>query len=235
MPNRALLRAGAIAALAGAIAQLLATVFEPRRGDGLAEDLRVVAASALWDYDRLLDLIGLFLTVGALSVVARTFTEAPGRDWARVGQPFLVLMGALGASAVLAGANLKEVADSWAEATPAARQSYAAAFDAATNWTDALFFGAFMALGLYLATLAAAILTARVYARWIGWASAVSAGLVLSGNLLLLAADEAFVAVLAGFALFLVVLLALGAAMVRLAVPQERSPWASRSTVGFGL
>ena len=30
-------------------------------------------------------------------------TRLPGRDWARVGQPFLVLMGALGAGAVLAG------------------------------------------------------------------------------------------------------------------------------------
>ena len=63
-----------------------------------------------------------------------------------------------------------------------------------------------MALGLYLATLAAAILTGGVYARWIGWALGRQRRLVLSGNLLLLASDDAFVAVLAGFALFLVVL-----------------------------
>ncbi len=89
--------------------------------------------------------------------------------------------------------------------------------------TDALFFGAFLALGLYLATLAAAILSGSVYARWIGWASAVGAVLVLSGDLLLLVSEDAFVAVLLGFAIFLVVLAALGVALWRLAAPQPRT------------
>ncbi|HEV8649930.1 MAG TPA: hypothetical protein VG276_11130 [Actinomycetes bacterium] len=40
-----------------------------------------------------------------------------------------------------------------------------AAFAAASQTTDAFFFGAFMAMGLYLATLAAAILAGGVYAR----------------------------------------------------------------------
>jgi hypothetical protein len=215
MASERILRIGAVAAFAGALAQLLATVLEPQRSDALEKDIRLIAGSALWTPDRLLDLIGVLLTVGALAIVARTFGEGSGRDWARVGQPFLVLMGALGAVAVLAGANLKEIADSWADATPAERLSYVAAFDAASNWTDALFFGAFMALALYLATLAAAILTGGAYARWIGWAAAVSAALVLAGDLLLLASDWAFAAVLLGFAIFLVVLVALGVALWR--------------------
>jgi hypothetical protein len=53
------------------------------------------------------------------------------------------------------------------------------------------------------------------YARWFGWASVVSAALVLSGGLLVLASNAAFVAVLARFVLFMVVLVALGVSMWR--------------------
>src|SRR5262249_56477594 len=137
-----------------------------------------------------------------VTVVGCTFAEGPEREWARIGQPFLVLMAALGAGAVFAGANMKELANAWAGAVPHAQQSYLAAFDASRNAKDDLFFGAFLALGIYLATLAVAILAGRVYARWIGWAAAFSAALVLAGDLLLLAADAAFVAVIVGFGLF---------------------------------
>ena len=215
MDDRRLYRIGALAAIAGAVAQLVATVLEPDSSGDLAEAVRVVADSGFWNGDRLLDLIGVFLTVAALTVVGRSLAEGSGREWARVGQPFLVLMGALGAGAVLAGANMKEMANAWAGAAPHAQQSYLAAFDASRNAKDDLFFGAFLALGLYLATLAFAILSGRVYARWIGRAAALSAALVLAGDLLLLASDAAFVAVLVGFGLFMVVLIALGVSMWR--------------------
>ena len=61
---------------------------------------------------------------------------------------------------------MKELADSWADASGGAEQAYLANFDAAGNLTDDLFFAAFLALGLYLTALAAAILTGGVYARW---------------------------------------------------------------------
>jgi len=222
MNYRRLLRIGAVAAVAGALAQVAATVLEPDRSGEPGEAIRTVARSGIWTLDRLLDLVGLFLTVGALAVVGRTFTGRPGKDWARVGQPFLVLLGALGASAILAGATLKEVADAWATAGPAAKPAYLAAFDVTSQTTDAFFFGAFMAMGVYLATLAAAILVGGVYARWIGWASAASALLVLVGDLLVLAAEPAFVAVLVGFLLFMAVLVALGVTMWR-----QAARWAS--------
>ncbi len=99
--------------------------------------------------------------------------------------------------------------------SPQAKQSYLAAFDTTTSLTDALFFGAFMAMGLYLAALATAILTQGVYRRWIGWVSAVSAGLVLSGDLLVLVSESAFIAVLVGYVLYKAVLIALGVSMWR--------------------
>jgi hypothetical protein len=220
--DRHLLRVGAVAALMGAAAQVVASILEVDAGDDPAKAIRVVADSGFWNGDRLLDLVGVFLTVGALTVLGRTFAGGPAREWARVGQPFLVLMGALGAGAVVAGANLKEIADAWAGAAPQARQSYLAAFDAAQQRPDDLFFCAFMALGLYLGTLAAAILVGELYRRWLGWAAAASAVLVLTGDLLELLADAAFVAVLAGFVLFLVVLVAAGASMWRAAASRPR-------------
>jgi hypothetical protein len=120
---------------------------------------------------------------------------------------------------------LEEVADAWVAAGPQAKQSYLAAFDTTTSLTEALFFGAFMAMGLYLAALATAILTQGVYRRWIGWVSAVSAGLVLSGDMLVLVSESAFIAVLVGYVLYKVVLIALGVSMWRQApgAPQPRA------------
>ena len=145
--NRQLLRLAAVAAVSGALAQLVATVLEPEVGDNAREAIRTVAESGVWTAGRLVDLIGVLLTVGALTIVGRTFADGPGRDWARAGQPFLVLMGALGAGAVVAGATLKDVADAWVAAAPQAKASYLVVFDSATNLTDALFFAAFLAMG----------------------------------------------------------------------------------------
>jgi hypothetical protein len=216
MNDSYLLRVGAVAAVAGAGASLVATVLEPDWGGDPGEAIRVVADSGFWTGGRLLDLIGLFLTVGALTVVGRTFAKGSGGDWARAGQPFLLLLGALGAGAILTGANLEEVADAWVAAGPQAKQSYLAAFDTTTSLTEALFFGAFLAMGLYLAALATAILTQGVYRRWIGWTSAASAVLVLSGDLLVLVSESAFIAVLVGYVLYKAVLIALGVSLWRL-------------------
>jgi hypothetical protein len=213
--NHRLLKIGAVAAVVGALMQVAATVLEPDSSGESEAAMGALTGSSIWILDRALDLVGLFLIVGALAVVGHTLRGRPGADWARVGQPFLVLLGALGASAVTTGAVLKELADAWAIAEPDAKPAYLAVFDATRQTTDNLFFAAFLALGLYLATLAPAILTRSVYARWIGWASAASALLVLGGNFLVLAADAAFLAVLAGFGLFNVVVVALGLTLWR--------------------
>jgi hypothetical protein len=124
-------------------------------------------------------------------------------------------MSALGASAVVTQAAMKELADNWAGAAPASRQPYLAAFHALSTMADDLFFAAFLAFGLYLAALSTAILTGRLYARWIGWAAAVAAAAILVGNLTQLVAEPAWLGVLAGFAVAMVAQLALGVAMWR--------------------
>ncbi len=91
--NNDLLRIGAVAAVAGAASQLVAWALEPELGDDPAKAIRVVAANDFWTGDHLLHLIGIFLTVGALTLVGRSLGEGAGREWAHVGQPLLVLMG----------------------------------------------------------------------------------------------------------------------------------------------
>ncbi len=213
--NYRLLRIGAVAAVAGAAAQLVAWTLEPELSSDPAQAVGVVAGSDLWTGGRLLDLIGVFLTVVALTVVGRTLGAGAAREWARVGHPLLVLMGALGASGIAVGAIMKDLASSWRDAAPGATQAYLATFDAAGKANEALIWCALLALGLYLATLAVGILTGRVYARWIGWAAAASAVSLLAGDLLELVVDLSFVLVLAGFALFLVTQIALGVSMWR--------------------
>lgn len=191
-------------------------MFEPDWGGDPRDAVRVVTASRIWDADRLVDLIGVLLTLGALTIAGRMFAGA-GREWARIGQPFLVLMAATGAGAVIANAVMKDLANSWQRAPTDLRAPYLAVFDSAQNLAEDMFFVAFLALALYLAGLAAAILTEPVFPPWIGWAALVDAGLIGLGDLLSIVADAAFFAVLAGFALFLVILVALGAVMWRTA------------------
>jgi hypothetical protein len=224
MDDRRLLRLAAVAAVLGALAQVAAGLLEPDLGGDPAEAIRVVADSGLWIGDRLLDLVGLFLTVAAFTVVGHTFGEGPGTRWARVGQPFLVLMGALGAGGIVSAAVMKEVADIWVTTPPGARQPYLASFHATSTATEDLIWVALLALGLYLTVLAAAILSGGVYERWIGWVSAVGAVLLLGGEMLELVFEAAFVAVLAGFVLCMAVLIALGVSMWRrAAAPRPRA------------
>ena len=215
MDDRRLLRLAAVAAVVGALAQVAAGLLEPDLGDDPADAIRVVADNSIWIGGQLLDLVGLFLTVAAFTVVGHTLAEGPGTRWARVGQPFLVLMGALGAGGIVSGAVMKDVADTWAATPPGAREPYLASFHATSIATEDLIWVALLALGVYLTVLAAAILSGSVYARWIGWTSAVGALLLLSGELLELVFDAAFVAVLAGFVLCMTVLVALGVSMWR--------------------
>jgi hypothetical protein len=232
MTHRRLFRIAAIAAITGALAQVAATVLEPGRSDVPGQAIRATATSGIWTFDRLLDLTGLFLVIGALAVADRMFTGGPGMVWSRAGRPFLAILGSLGGSAVVTGAVLKNVADAWVTAGTPGQPGYVAAYDAVSQLTDALFFAAFLAMSAYLATLAAAILTGGAYARWIGWAGAAGAILVLAGDLLVLVIAAAFIAELLGFALFLLVTAAMGITMWR---QVRRTPTAADQGAGSAV
>ncbi len=198
----------------------MAGLLEPDWGGDPGEAIRVVADSGFWIGDRLLDLVGLFLTVAALTVVGHTFAEGRGDGGLVSASP----SSSSWARSERAGLSplrvMKDVADTWVATRRRQRSSRISprsTLRAAA--TEDLIWVALLALGLYLTVLAAAILSGGVYARWIGWVSAVGAVLLLGGELLELVFEAAFVGVLAGFVLFMVVLIALGVSMWRQAAP----------------
>jgi hypothetical protein len=203
------LRIGAVAGVLGAGAQLVAGLVETDWGGQPAGAVARVAGSSFFTGDRLLDLIGLFLTLFMLAVVASTLRGSDTRGWGAVSEPLLAFWGAVGAAAILVGATLKDAADSWQQNSSGARTAYLAAFDVTARATEDLFFGTFVALGLYLACLAAAVLASSIYPRPAGWAMIVISVLLIGGNLLSLVVEAAFALVLValvGFAGLLVAL-----------------------------
>jgi hypothetical protein len=212
MTTSSQLRLGGSAAVVGAVAQFVATVQEPDWGGEPAKAVSVVSGSGLWIANRLVDLIGLLLTVLALTIVGQTLAGT-GRLWARIATPFLVLMACLGAGAILGNAVMLDLADKYEHADASARQMYLVAFDATSRMTENLFFGAFLAMSIYVAALAPAILRGEVFWRRLGWACGLSAILLLGGNLLSILFEPAYFGLLAGYALFLVVVVVLGISM----------------------
>lgn len=133
-------------------------------------------------------------------------------------------MGGLGCAAIATGAAMKDAATRWQHATTEAASTHLVSFDTLRGVTENLFFVAFLCLGVYLAVLCVGVLTTAVFARWMGACAGAAGVLILLGNLLSLAFD-AFVLVLAGFAFFLVAVVALGISLWRVDVPARgRAP-----------
>ena len=215
MNSNHLLRIGGAAAILAVIVQLAAAMLEPIRDGDTDKAIRTIAESGAWTGRWLVHLAGIVLIVIAVAVVTRTFSEGRAKEWARVGQSLFVIAGTLGVAEVLVGGSTKHLADGWAVAAPGQKLSYRAAFEGAWNATVALDFGALILLSLYIATLAAAILTGDVYARWVGWTSAVAAPLLFVGMLLELRSPVGTAVGVVGNLLVFVVLIALGLSMWR--------------------
>jgi hypothetical protein len=210
-----LLRVGAVAGVLGASAQFVAGWVETDWDGPPTEAATRVANSSFFTGDRLLDLIGLFLTLLMLAVVASTLRESTTHGWTAVPEPLLAFWGALGAAAILIGATLKDAADSWLQNSSGGRAAYLATFDVTARATEDLFFGTFVALGLYLACLDGAVLSNNRYPRPIGWAMIVISTLLIFGNLLSLVAETAFLLVLVALVGFAGLLVALAVVLWR--------------------
>jgi hypothetical protein len=158
MTSQMILRVGAVAALGSAAGQLVPGVLLPDEGRTAGHAVSVIAGNEVWTAARVIALAGVILTIVALSVVARTFTTGSGKEWAGVGLPLIVLAGGLASAHSLIAISHKALAESWATAPPGMRGPYLAAFDASWSASNVLANGADVLLGVYLITLAAAIL-----------------------------------------------------------------------------
>jgi hypothetical protein len=215
MNSTQFLRIGAVAAVLGVIVQFAAAILEPARIGDADEAIRTVSELGTWPVRWLVHLTGIVLLISAVAIVTRTFSEGRGREWARIGLPLFVVAGTLGVAEVVVGGSVKDLADGWASAAPGEKLPYLASFESSWNATVALDFGALFVLGVYLGTLAAAILAGSTYARWLGWMCALAAPLLTVGIVLELRSVVGTALTLVGNVLFFVVLIGLAVSMWR--------------------
>jgi hypothetical protein len=221
MNGNLLLRIGAVAAVLAVIAQLAAAMLEPGRVGDADKAIRKISEMDDWTVRWLVHTTGILLIIAALSIVTRTFSAGPGKEWSRTGVPLIATAGALGVAEVLVGASTKDLADGWAAAAPGANSAYFAAFEGAWDVTVNLDFGAIVVFSLYQLTLAAAILSSTMYRRWLGWASALGGVLALFGIVVELWSPVGTALDAVGALVFFVVLIALGVAMWRRAAVSD--------------
>jgi hypothetical protein len=225
MMTPTILRVGALAAIFSVIGQVTSVVLSPDwSGPPDVGAASVVRAADIWMAWSLIKLVGILLTVPALTIMLRTLDGTEGGEWSRVCLPLAIVAVALGSVETLIGGSLVNVADAAAGASPAARAGYLAAFDATRNASDFVDFGAVMALGMAFLLLATAILVSRVYARAIGWSCAAAAGLVIVGLLGGLVGADTGLLVYAGTILIAIALVALAASMWRRAARLHDAP-----------
>ena len=133
MNSNHLLRIGAVAAVLGVIVQLAAAMLEPGRVGDADKAIRKISEMDAWTVRWLVHTTGILLIIAALSIVTRTFSAGPAKEWSRIGVPLIAIAGALGVAEVLVGASTKDLADGWAAAAPGANSAYFAAFEGAWN------------------------------------------------------------------------------------------------------
>lgn len=177
--SRALLRTGAVCALAGTLANIAATA---GHGDlpeaGTAAELAFVAERASWSHVHLLSIVGVLLWLAGFVALAQSLRGTPAAALGR-----LALASAyVGASVHVVffsidGYALERTADAWAAATGAQQAELLQAGHLVLLLQNSQFVSAiaFM-LGLPFALFGLAVARSGTYPAWLGW------GAVLAGS-----------------------------------------------------
>lgn len=179
MPERSVLRAGAMAAVVGAILALVFNILHPRATDAIDDpeaELRLVADSGIWLFDHVALLVAVLLAFFGLWAISRSFGREPAVSWARVA----FVSAVVGATVLLVtlgidGIGTKVMADEWAAAGGG---SDTAAFFAARAVSETGF-GLFTVsiLAFFAVTpvlFGVAVLGDDTYPTWLGWAAVLS-------------------------------------------------------------
>jgi len=226
--NRALHRAGSVAAIGGVAAALVQTAIDPGIPDDPREAIRQAAGGRLLATSRLLDVAAFLLLLTAVAIVTGTFSQERAKGWARAGVAMFAVSAGAGAIATMVVGALPDVAKAWADGPAGLKAGYVAAFDALSNVSGGIFAVSWMALAMFGLLYAAAMRAEGTFARWPPWvsmASAVSAltALVLGTGFQL---DIAFAFLVLGLLLSYLVIVTLGVRLWRSG--RARQPAASR-------
>ncbi len=177
MPERKLLRIGAVSAIVGAILAIVFNILHPRNlgPPDMEALLRMIADSTIWVGDHIGIIIVILLFLGGLTALYRSITGEPGAAWARLGFVAVLLSSTLGViTFAIDGLAMKEVAAAWANA-PAAEKAVtflvAAGLEHVSFSLFSIWIFAFWGVTFILYGLAVAL--SDVYPRWLGWVALV--------------------------------------------------------------
>ena len=205
MPDRTLLRIGAVLAIVGAIAYFIGnTLTGSANPFDTAALLQEAAESTTSVGGRLLEFVGYALVVGALVALYRSITEAPGAALAQLG--FASALVALAAFVVwlgIQGIATKEVAEAWVNTLAEEKAAAFRVAEALQHIVVGVVGLGSMLFGTAILLYGLAVALSNIYPRWLGWvAVVVGLGAAVAGLLLFLIGASGGNALLIPFALF---------------------------------
>ena len=177
MLHRSVLRAGAGAAMVGAVLGIVFNVLHPRGSftDATGE-LSLVAGSPIWLFDHFMLLWAVLISLAGLVVIALSFASEPAASWGRVAAFVAAASGGLGLTLIaLDGMATSTAAEAWSAAQ--SPENLGAGLAVATIGVS-LFTGLmFTFFGLTPVLIGMAVLNSAEYPRWLGYL-AVGSGIL---------------------------------------------------------
>ena len=224
LPERGLLRLGAVSGVLGVIAALVQSFIDPSYPDDPGEAIQQASLSHFLTFSRVLDMTAFLLLLVGVSVITSAFPAARSAAWARLARILFTVSAAAGAIATMIVGSLPDIAQSWAEATPASKPGYVAVYDALGNASGGVFAVSWVALGFFGVVFGVAIWRSGVFSKTLAGVS-VASGVALVGAIVVGIAfqvDAAFLLLILGLLLSYVVIVASSVKVWRLAGVSER-------------
>jgi hypothetical protein len=177
--DRAVRRAGAGAAMAGAVLGIIFNLLHPRGGvSDAASELNLVAGSPIWLFDHFMLMWALLISLVGLIVIGLSFVQEPAASWGRVAATAAAASGALALTLIsVDGMASGSAAEAWSAAQS---PETLAAGTAVATIAVALFTGLmFTFFGLTPVLFGGAVLSSGEYPRWLGYLAVASGALGL--------------------------------------------------------
>jgi hypothetical protein len=223
LPDRGLLRFGAVSAALGVVAALVQSAIDPSYPDDPGEAIQQASLSHFLTFSRVLDMTAFLLLLVGVSVITTVIPQARGGAWARLARTLFTVSAAAGAMATMVVGSFPDIARSWADATPALKPGYVAVYDSLDHVSGGVFAVSWAALGVFGVVYAVAIWRSGLFSKTLAWIS-VASGIALVGAIVVgvgFQVGAAFLLLVLGLLLSYVVIVASALKVWRLAdVPE---------------
>jgi hypothetical protein len=158
-PSRDLgfVRAGAASGVVGVVVALLQTAINPTYSDDPARAIEQASLSHFLTLSRVLDTTAFLLLLVGVCTITTVFRPGRGADWARLARTLYVVSATAGAIGTMIVGSFPDIAESWADASPALQPGYVAAYDALDDVSGGVFAVSWAALGLFGIVFAVAL------------------------------------------------------------------------------